>query len=255
MVAQSYRDSVVAYDLASSRLSVFGPDGRYARSVPVPTSPVTYSVRVVDDSLFLRIGAPQGEQKPLLTFLRPDGTVRSRFLPLRAYLGTNPQVLSLVGVVADGADGTVFAAVVGGDSVWAFDYDGRRLASFAADPVRPLKTVRALVEANGGRARQGRGWVVDGVPRLNALVALDSGTVALQIAPYDGHLGVDPVDGGTVVVSAVDGSGAHMLTRSEVRGGALGRDRRNRLFVLRYASADGDSYELLRAGLAPARSR
>lgn len=255
MMAQSYRDSVVAYDLANGRLTTFGPGGRPARSVPLPRSArfLPFSARVVDDSLLLLIGAIPGmQQHPLLKLIRFDGSTRSSFLALGSYLGTDPQVAMAVGVVADGADGRIFASLAGGDSVWAFDYDGRRLGAFSADPVQPLATVRSLIAANRGRLRRATGgYVVDGKRRVIGLVALDSGTVALQVSPYDGHTGVDPLDGGTLVVSALSGDGAYLLARSEITGALLGRDRHDRLLILRYATPEANSYLLLRGSLAP----
>lgn len=253
--AQVYRDSVVAYDLVDGRLSVFGPDGRFARAITLgsPDRSAPFLVRVVDDSLFLLVAAiPGAQNRALLTVARPDGTIRSSFLRLGDYVGTNPQVLGAIGLIADATDGRVFATVAGGDSVWAFDYDGRRLAAFAADPVQPLRTTRSLVEANGGRIRRASGgYVVDGNRMVIGLVALDSGSVALQISPYDGRVGVDPEEGGTMVVSTLSGSGGRAIARQEMNGALLGRDRRGRLLLLRYTSPEADAHELVRVSLAP----
>lgn len=254
MMAQAYRDSVVAYDLADARLSVFGGEGRFARLLRLPHSgqSAPSSARIVDDSLVLLIASTPGQQqRHLLSLMRPDGSRRSSFLSLGTYLGTDAEVANAVGLIADGADGRIFATLAGGDSIWAFDYDGRRLGAFPADPVQPLVSVRSLVRSNGGHLRRARGgYVVDGIRRVIGIVALDSGTVAVQIAPYDGHQGVDPLDGGTVVVSVLSGGGSHLVAREEITGAILGRDRRNRLLVLRYATPESESYELLRGTLA-----
>lgn len=254
MTAQVYRDSVVAYDLAGGRLSLFGPDGRLARTVALGSRerPAPFTVRVVDDSLFLLISAiPGAQNRPLLTLVRPNGTTRSTFLRLGAYVGTNPQVAGAIGLIADAADGRVFVAVAGGDSVWAYDYDGRRLAAFPADPVQLLRTTRSLVDANGGKIRRANGgYVVDGNRMVIGLVALDSGSVALQIAPYDGRVGVDPEEGGTIIVSSLAGTGGRTIARQETSGALLGRDRRGRLLFLRYTSPEADAHELVRVSLA-----
>lgn len=258
MMAQAYRDSVVAYDMDGPRLSVFGPDGRFAgaRSPGSSRLPMPFTVRVVDDSLFLLV-APGGSNRNLLALVRPDGSIRSQFLDLGEYLGRGPEVASVTGVLADGADGRVFAAVAGGDSVWAFDYDGHRLAAFPADPERPLVTARSLIERNSGKLRRPDGkYVVDGNRMVIGLVAMDSGTVALQIAPFDARLGIDLEDGGTYVISTLGRGGARMLARQEMVGALLGRDRRGRLLLLRYASPEAETHELVRATLVPAaRSR
>ncbi|MFL5537542.1 MAG: hypothetical protein ACJ8J0_01035 [Longimicrobiaceae bacterium] len=257
MSAQAYRDSIVAYDVeGGGRLSVFAPDGRFtaARRLGTAGRPMPFSVRVVDDSLLLLVAAiPTRDNRGLLSLIRPDGSTRSRFLDLGAYLGRNPQLAGAVGLLADGADGRVFATVAGGDSVWAFDYDGRRLGAFQADPVQPLVTARSLIEANGGRFRRPNGgYAVDGNRMAFELVAMDSGTVALEIAAYDGRLGIDPVDGGTFVASALSSDGrARLLARQELVGALLGRDRRGRLLILRYTSPAAEAHELVRATLVP----
>jgi hypothetical protein len=258
MSAQVYRDSVLAYDVSGGRLSVFGPDGRFARARPLPGGAVPFFIRVVDDSLLLLISAiPTRGLQGVLSLVRPDGTVRSRFLDLRKYLGTNPQLASAVGLLADGANGRIFASVAGGDSVWVFDYDGRRLGAFLADPVQPLVTARSLIDANGGRIRRPRGgYVVDGNRMVIGLVAMDSGTVAVQIAPYDGRLGIDPEEGGTFVVSTLAGRSGRMIARRELVGFLLGRDKRDRLLLLRYTTPEAEAHELVRATLvAPGEVR
>jgi len=256
--AQAYYDSILAYDVDGPRLSVFAPDGRFAasRRLGAGGPPTPLSIRVVDDSLLLLIsGIPTPDNRRLLSLVRPDGSVRSRFLELGPYLGKSPQLASAVTLLADGADGRVFASVAGGDSVWAFDYDGRRLATFAADPERPLVTARSLIEANGGKLRKpGGGYVVDGNRMIIGLVALDSGTVALQIAAYDGRLGIDLEDGGTFVISTLADDRGRLLARQEVIGALLGRDRRGRLLILRYASPESEAHELVRVTLAPKRA-
>ena len=257
--AQAYRDSILAYDVSGGRLSVFAPDGRFSGSRPLGRGGqlLPLSIRVVDDSLLLLVsGIPTRDNRGLLSLVRPDGSIRSRFLQLGTYLGKNPQVAGAVGLLADGADGRVFATVAGGDSVWAFDYDGRRLAAFPADPERPLVTARSLIEANSGRIRRPNGgYVVDGNRMVTGLVAMDSGTVALQIAPYDGRLGIDLEDGGTYVITTLAPDGARMLARQDLLGALLGRDRRGRLLILRYTSPEADAHELVRATLVSARNR
>lgn len=254
--AQVYRDSVLAYDVIGARVTTFAPDGRFAGSRPLRAAgrPAPFSIRIVDDSLFLLVSAiSPASTRGMLTLVRPDGSIRSRFLDLEGYLGNNPQVSSAVGLLADGADGRIFATVAGGDSIWVFGYDGRRLGAFLADPVRPLVTARSLIDANRGRIRRANGgYVVDGNRMALAMVAMDSGTVAVQIAPYDGRLGVDPEEGGTFVVSSLAGSRGRMLARREITGFLLGRDRRDRLLILRYTSPEAEAHELVRAALVVA---
>lgn len=253
--AEVFRDSVMGYDLADTRVSLFAPDGRFARALEVPrTLPVPLWVRTVDDSLFLTIAAVAGGSSgDLLALVRPDGSVVSRFMNLSKYLGRNPQVLMNTGAIADGADGVVFAALMGGDSVWAFDYRGRRLASAPVDPVQPLTTTKQLVSRNGGRSHRPDGTsVLDGNRNLVSLVALDSASVAMQVAAYDAKEGTDLVEGGTLIVAGFGAGGTLVpLGRAEIQAGLLGRDRSGAALLLRYVTPAADQYAVARVRLQP----
>jgi hypothetical protein len=255
MTAQAFGDSVAAYDFVGGRLSIFGPDGRLARTLPLGGRgrPAPFTMRVVDDSLFLLVSAVPGASGDLISLARADGSVRSMFFRQAEHVGGDPQLASRLFVMADGAGGRVFVAVSGRDSVWVFDYDGRRLATGPADPVRPLVPTKTLLAKNGGRPRRSDGgFVVDGNRIIGNVVALDSGSVALQVVTYDGRTGVDPVEGGTLLVAAPgSGNGLRVLSRWEGAGGLLGRDRQGRPLVLRYTSPEADAYEVLRGTLAP----
>ncbi|HET7459726.1 MAG TPA: hypothetical protein VFJ82_00705 [Longimicrobium sp.] len=257
MTAQAYGDSLVAFDFLDRRLSVFAPDGRFVRRVPLTRLAFPpFSVRVVDDSLFLAVAAmPGGERQHALALLRPDGSLVSTFFDVSRYLGGSPMVLQNVGLIADGMAGVVFAGIAGGDSVWAFDYAGKRLGAAAVDPVDPLPTTRALLEGNGGRlARPGGGYVVDGVRNLVGLVALDSGSVAMQVARYDAETGTDPLEGGTFIVAALAKGRLATIARADLAAGLAGRDRRGAPLVLRYADAEQEHYAIARLRLADAES-
>ena len=256
ITAQPYGDSLLAYDVAMGRVSIFTAGGRYVRSFTMPP-PNPFWVRVVDDSLFLSIAALPGDTRGnLLRLFRPDGTTVSSFFNQSRYLGRDPQLLQNVGVIADGGRGVVFAAMGGVDSVWAFDYRGRRLGSAPVDPVRPLITTKDLLARNHGRPRRPDGThVKHGNRTVFEIVALDSGSVAMQVAPYDAKRGIDPLDGGTLIVTALAGGGRmRTIARTEMVGGLLGRDRAGSALLLRYAGADGDRYEILRMRLQPATS-
>jgi hypothetical protein len=254
MTAQPYGDSLLAYDVAMGRVSIFTSGGRYVRSFTMPR-PNPFWVRVVDDSLLLAIAALPGDTRGnLLRLFRPDGSTVSSFFNQSRYLGRDPQLLQNVGVIADGGRGVVFAALGGADSVWAFDYRGRRLGSAPVDRVRPLVPVKDLLSRNHGRPRLPDGThVTHGNRNVFEIVALDSGSVALQVAPYDAKRGIDPLDGGTLIVTALAGGGRmRTIARTEMVGGLLGRDRAGSALLLRYAGTDGDSYQVLRMRLQPA---
>jgi hypothetical protein len=259
MTAQAYGDSVMAFDLNGARISIFGADGRFRRVLAVsnPNAPRPFLVRVVDDSLFLLVGAVPGSAgRNLLSLVRPDGTPVSSFFNPSSYLGRDPKVIQRTMAIADGADGVVFAALAGGDSVYAFDYSGRRLGSHLIDPQNPLVTTRTLLERNGGRDRRRDGKpVTHGNRNVIGLVALDSSTVAMQVAAYDAEKGTDPLDGGTVVMLSVQADG-HLapIARTETEGALMGRDRQSRLLMLRYATPAADAYRVLRVTTQPIRT-
>lgn len=254
LTAQAYRDSVVGYDMNGARLSVFGPDGRYVRAITFGDGklPLPYSVRVVDDSLFLLVGAITANAgRDLLTLVRPDGTVISSFFRPTSYLGNDPSLLHHTGLIADAADGVVFAALVGGDSVYAFDYQGRRVSAQGIDPVQPLVTTKTLMARNGGRDRTAAGrWVGHGNRNVVRLVAMDSASVAMQVTTYDAENGTDPLDGGTFLVATVSEPGTiRTMLRQEIEGGLAGRDRQGNPLLLRYTSSEADAYDVVRVEL------
>lgn len=257
ITAQIYRDSLVVHDFLNPRGTVFGPDGRYARALSLVTRgmPVPRHVRVVDDSLFLLVApVPGNADRDLVTLVRPDGSKVSSFFNQASYFRNDPNLIQHTGVIADAANGLVFVALVGGDSVWAFDYTGRRVATHPIDPVQPLVTLKTLLARNGGKPQRPDGtWVMHDTRRVIKLVALDSATVAMQVAPYDTKHGIDPLDGGTLLVVGVASEGAmRTLSRHDLVGALVGRDRDGRPLLLRYASPDGDSYELIRGKLVGA---
>jgi hypothetical protein len=259
MTAQAYRDSVVAYDLDGARISVFGADGRLGRVLAIsdPKVPRPFLVRVVDDSLFLLVAAvPGGAGRNLLSIVRPDGTPVSSFFNPSSYLGRDPKLIQRTMAIADASNGVVFTALVGGDSVYAFDYSGRRLSADVVDSQNPLVTTRTLLERNGGRDRRRDGKpVTHGNRNVIGLVALDSATVALQVATYDAETGIDPLDGGTVVLLSVQPDG-HLapIARTEAAGALMGRDRQRRLLMLRYATPAADAYQVLRVTITAIRT-
>jgi hypothetical protein len=252
--AETYGDSLLAYDIVTARISIFTRDGRLARTLTVPP-PTAFWVRVIDDSLFLVVATPPGDPRgDLLRLIRRDGSLISSFFNQSRYLGRDPQLLQNTGVIADGAHGVVFAALNGADSVWAFDYRGRRLGSGPIDPVRPLVTAKELLAGNHDRPWRPDGThVTHGNRNVLEIVALDSASVALQVAPFDSKHGTDPLDGGTLLVLALDRGRMRMIARADTVGGLLGRNRNGSALLLRYVDASGDRYEIVRMGLLPDR--
>jgi hypothetical protein len=199
-------------------------------------------------------------ERDLVRLLRRDGSTVSRFLNLRRYFTPeNPDLIQSSTVYADGAGGTVFAAVMGLDSVFAFDYAGRRVAAGRVTlPEGELPQFRALIEANRGkRTRPDRTLVYQGQPALVAVAALDADHAVLQVMKldYTGGGRLDRTQGGTFLLASVDREAGTITTGSarELEGALAGRDRTGGALVARYAGADFDTIELLRLGLAGRR--
>lgn len=241
-----FRDSIYGFDINAERLYVFGSDGRLARSVRVPAG--TWSVDAVDDSLFLvtRVVAPA--RRNSLVLMRPDGTVVSSFFDPSPMVAASPEFVQFASVVADARDGTVVATVFGTDSLFIFDYRGKRLRAGPVDPEQPLADFRRLAVANGGRMRRsGGGWVVDEAEVVIALLALADGRALLHVATYDDRTGVDRVEGGRYLLIGTDRRHPpRVLARTSAAAGLMGRDRQGNPLLLGYASGNPDSYVVSR---------
>ena len=123
------------------------------------------------------------------------------------------------------------------------------------DPGSIIPT-RVLIARNHGSTRTADGTgVTHGNRSVTGIVALDSGSVALQVTRYDAKRGVDPLDGGTLIVAALDGAGGmRTIARSDVVAGLFGRDRASSPLLLLFAVKHKAAYEIVRARLA-SRSR
>lgn len=248
--AQAYDDSIMAYDFNGSRITIFDAAGQVARSMAVrgPEGQRIWSVRVVDDSLFLLVSTPIGaHDKDLLTLIRPDGKVVASFFNRSKFFLGDPQVIQYTAVEADGRDGWIFAGQIGGDSIFVFDYKGRLRASGPVDPVQPLTTVRTLLEGNSGKPQRPDGrWVFHDNRNLIRVVALNDGQAALHVARYDTEVGTDPLDGGTILLAAVRGKRVRATGRGELPAALLGRSREGEALLLGYDVDDHERYVLAR---------
>ncbi|HEU0013076.1 MAG TPA: hypothetical protein VFQ45_05305 [Longimicrobium sp.] len=249
---ETYHDSIAAYDLTRG-LNIFSPAGRHARMVPVQrlAGHGVMFVRVVDDSLFLLVGTAMGNvARRLLTLVRPGGERVSTFFDQSHHFDGTAALAERVFVDADGRDGVVFAGLVGGDSIFAFDYSGRLLASAPVDPVRPLTTTKQLLARNRGRPRRPDGnWVTQDNRQVFRIIALDSATAVVYVAPYDARAGSDLVEGGTLIALGLSGGKLHHLARSEVPAGLFGRDERGSALLLGYADAEHEKVRVSRLRL------
>lgn len=241
--AQSYRDSIITYDFAQARLTVFTANGKVARTANLVPPP--WRVRAVDDSLFLFVEHPSrgGEG---LRIMRTDGTVVSSFFDVEQLI-PDPRLRPHSVIFADAVDGVVFAGVFGGDSLYAFNYAGRRLAASPVDPGQPLVSLGALARRNGGSPRRTNGtWVHDGARMLINVVALSRSRVALHVAVYDAKVGTDPVEGGTLLLMSLANGRLGQQTRATVTGAPLGRDRAGELLMLKYTNDSRDGFVIER---------
>lgn len=256
MYAGFYRDSLVGVDFVGP-LSFFSPDMRFARAARFRgrQNQAVLDARVVDDSLLLLHNSNlPGKGMHLLNLVRSDGKLVSSFFDRSHFLGRDPEVIQRTAVEADGRGGVVFAGMAGGDSIFAFDYSGRLLASAPLDPVQPLPTTPALLAAAGGKPRRADGrWFNDQQRMLVRIVALDSATAALQVAPYDPRAGIDPLEGGTLLLVTLDGGKIHHIGRAELPAGLLGRGLEGDAVLLGYDGGDVNRYVLSRLVARPAR--
>jgi hypothetical protein len=256
-------DSIFGYDFVQMHLAVFSPAGDYVRSFPIrgKDDPVPITVLPVDDSLLLIVGFPvDGYKRDLLALRRRDGSVRSRFLNLRRYFTTDDSQLhqhSLV--VADAASGVVVAGLRGGDSIWVFDYDGRRLG---AAPIRvdgrSLRTYRSLIEENRGNVTRPDGsYVIDNENTLMAVVVVSPTEALLQVmrTKVGEQPWVDLTEGGRFLVARIDTTRGTVAIEDgpEIERGLLGRGRDGAALAYRFLGEEYDMVEVSRLHLRPNR--
>lgn len=249
-----FRDTLFGFDMVAGRLYLFAPGGgAVARAVTVPQG--TWSATAVDDSLFLLIRAVAPTRRHALLLMRPDGTLRSSFFDASRFVASSPDLAQTAAIIADARAGTVFAGVFGGDSLYAFDYEGKMAGSAPIDAVDPVPSFRSLAGANGGGLRRkGGGWVVDSTEVLIALVALSGSRAVLHVQRFDAETGLDPVEGGRLLLFDLGGRGVlRARGRATIPAGLMGRDADGYPLLLGYAPGNPDRYVVQRLVWAPAR--
>jgi hypothetical protein len=242
-----FRDSVIAYDFATGTLTIFDLDDAGVRSYRFRPPP--WQVRVVDDSLFLLIGHP-AQGRRLLRMARPDGSIISEFFTLPKYFAEYPELVQHSVVFADARDGWVFAGLFGGDSIFVFDYSGRRVAAGPVDPVLPVTSFQTLAAENHGRMQHPDGsWIHHGTRVLVNVVAMANSEVALQVTEYDAKLGSDLLEGGTIIIARAHRGRLELRGRAELGWGLMGRDRMGRALMLRYSDSTAERHVIGRLAL------
>jgi len=253
----SLNDSIFGYDFSKLSVSMFSPDGRYVRAFPVRRrgEGVPAVIQPVDDSLLLVVGFPlDAWRKDMLKLVRRDGTVRSQFFNQSAYFSPEtPPLLQTSYVVADAGGGIVVAGLRGGDSLWVFDYDGRRLGSapILLDGSRRLRTYRSLIERNRGKLERPDGSrVMDGEPALVALVVTEGRQAVLQVMPIGAtdRPWPDLGAGGRFLVARVDTAHRTMVMGGDttLAQGLVGRDRAGHPLTFHVLGEKFDAVEISR---------
>lgn len=238
------RDSLFAFDFLTQRIAVFDVARSFVLNFPVPEGldGMPMFLRAVDDSLLLAVGmamsVPQGDMATLLQADRSCCT--SRMLENRL---SDPALIQSAVVMADARNGFAYGLV--DDSLFAFDYGGRQVASGKLPAELMPRSWASLLAENDGQDRLvGGGSVFHGHHLPFAVVALDSGTVAVQSSPYDQEIGIDIVGGGTVGLLAVDGHGGFTTLGSyEASGGLLGSMADGVPLIVSYAGSS-DAYRV-----------
>jgi len=239
--AQTYHDSVIAYDFTLARLSIFNSAGRFVRSQSMKPAP--FSTRVIDDSLLLLIRHPAQGGK-LLRIARLDGSVLAEFFERREYF-ENPKLRPLTAVFADGRDGRIFAHIFGDDSVFVFDYRGRLLGSGPIGSSAEITSFRTALRAHNGEVQSKDGkWFHDGARAVMKLVVISGGLAVMQVARYDTQSGTDILEGGEMLVVGVRDGVATAVGRTEMTSGLVGRDYAGAPIFFRYANAEATTYAI-----------
>ncbi len=246
-VGTFFRDSLFGYDVGTDRLSVFDPAGNFVRAEMITKAPATspWLLRPVDDSLLLAVATfHSGAFRDLLALLHPSGSCcLSAMLDRERYLGRDPYLLQWTSIEGDARGRYVYGAV--DDSLFAFSYEGARVAGDRLPTELMPVSVKETLRQNDGRPQRPDGsWIFHGHVRPLEVVALDRGRVTLQFHRYDANVGVDRVEGGPIGLMALDGKGGFALLGVHGASGALmGRDFQGRPLVVGYAEA-AESYAI-----------
>lgn len=246
------RDSLFAFDFLSQRMVIYDDVHNLVHSISVPGGLDGFPslVRSVDDTLLLAVGmAMSVRQGNMVTLLLPDRSCcASSMLENRL---RDPALIQSVAVMADARDGIVYGLV--DDSLFAFDYGGRQVASGKLPGELMPRSWASLLAENNGQHRTASGRSVFHGHRLPfAFQALDSGTVAIQASIYDQETGIDIVGPASVGILAIDGRGGFtMLGALEASGGLLGRMADGSPLIVSYAE-DSDAYQVSTLALSAA---
>jgi hypothetical protein len=248
------KGNLVAYDMSVEKMCQLEPHTASGSSLDCPTTIGGLSgsrpirATVVDDSLLvITHTCLEGAKDPLVTLTDATGKVLARLFQPRSYLGDEVKLWNLTDAVVDARGGTIFAGLIGSDSIWAFDYRGRQIGRGVIGGLNSAVTTKALLAGNRGEPQTpDKRWVIDGQWRAIRIVALDHRRALVQLSKLSATQGVNLLDGGRVAVVEVDSSGAiRTLANTIASGGLMGRDSNGGLLLRRSRESAGD-FELWR---------
>lgn len=216
-VAADARDTVFVWDGTHRRISVFGPEMRFARSFGTPPEWLVTGMGVLPDGRLLVSAYASGSTRAVHVLDREGRVVRSigPAIPATDLSGFEASLLG-GSAVFDG--GTIAFASKSPYEVTYFDIEGRtqgrcRAAGIVSDPA-------SVVVSNA----QGVGLQWSRYVHVGGIVSLGRGTHLVMIR--------DPVEDRTLL--DVVGPGCTLLRRSSLPGPATFAARRgNRLLVIR----------------------
>jgi hypothetical protein len=192
------------FDRATNSVKWFSSALKYdvATTIDLHDRPQPYRVIALPGGQFLECSFAAGIAGQNLIAVRDtDGKVVSSAFPLTASIA-RPSVAQYTVTLCDSRDGVVYGALSGGDSVHAFDLEGKPIASapLLLDGKR-IKGFATLVDENQGSARlKDGGWVQHGMQMAIRITAMVDGFVAVQVIEFDAVKGADVVEGGKLAV-------------------------------------------------------
>ena len=216
-VAVDARDTVFVWDGTHRRISVFGPDLRFARSFGTRPEWLVTGMGVLPDGRLLVSAYPSGSSRAVHLLDREGRVVRSigPAIPAQELSGFEA---SLLGGTAVFDGGTIAFASKSPYEVTYFDIEGRTQARCRATGI--VSDPASVVVSNA----QGVGLQWARYVHAGGVVSLGGGTHLVMIR--------DPVHDRTLL--DVVGPGCTLLRRSSLPGPAIFAARRgNRLLVIR----------------------
>jgi hypothetical protein len=156
LVAACALDSIFVYDNAQARISVFGPDLRYARSFRVPPQWLINGIRFLPDGRLL-VAAYGRDEPGTLHVLTRTGQRQRTFGPRPVRRDLAGFEASLLGGNVDVAGRSIVYSAKSPYEVWFFDLDGQARGrctgprGWTTDPQSVVRTAGAAVSLDWQR--------------------------------------------------------------------------------------------------------